>query len=338
MYPSTRPLIAAAFLAAAPSFALGETVAAQWSPAADMPLGVQEIYAGVLDGQVFVTGGIPAEDSGYTDATSTYDPQTDTWTARANLPERRHHISLSVIGDQVYGLGGFTGPFPEWEIKSSVFIYDNASDSWSPGVDLPSPRGEHVSAVVDGKVYVIGGRTGSTDGPQNFAAYKDTSLNEVFDPATGTWEPRAPAPTARNSAAAAVIDGKIYVVGGREYLTADDGDFRLANFDTLEVYDPASDTWETRAPMPKGQGGLAAAALDGKLYAFGGEQWVPSPEVTASAYVYDPATDAWSELPDMPTARHGLAAAAVGSQVVVFGGASLPGIGAIGVNEVLTLD
>jgi N-acetylneuraminic acid mutarotase len=90
--------------------------------------------------------------------------------------------------------------------------------------------------------------------------------------------------------------------------------------------------------MPQAQSGLAATSLNGKLYVFGGEQWVPEQKVFAQSWVYDPKTDVWSALPSLPTPRHGLGASAVGNRIFVFGGATKPGGNtATTINEVLVL-
>jgi hypothetical protein len=91
----------------------------------------------------------------------------------------------------------------------------------------------------------------------------------------------------------------------------------------LEVYDPKLDRWDTRSPMPPARGGLAATSLNGKLYVFGGEQWVPEQKVFAESWVYHPETDVWEALPPLPTPRHGLGASAVGNRIFVFGGGTL---------------
>lgn len=73
--------------------------------------------------------------------------------------------------------------------------------------------------------------------------------------------------------------------------------------------------------MPQGQGGLAAASVGGKLYAFGGEYFNNGGGVYAESWEYDPATDNWNALPDMPHPRHGLGAVSVGDEIYVIGGA-----------------
>jgi Kelch motif len=65
--------------------------------------------------------------------------------------------------------------------------------------------------------------------------------------------------------AAAVIDGRLYAIGGRI-----DGNYSR-NLSTNESYDPATDRWEQRAPMPTARSGIAAAVLHGRIFVFGGE-------------------------------------------------------------------
>src|SRR5207244_13605594 len=67
----------------------------------------------------------------------------------------------------------------------------------------------------------------------------------------------------RNHTAGGVIEGKFYVVGGRA------SDFS-GSTDALEVYDPQTDLWSTRPPMPTARSGLAAAVVDNELWVFGG--------------------------------------------------------------------
>ena len=320
-----------------PLEARAEQGAASWSPAAAMSMARQEIYADALDGKIYSGGGILPRNGDFTDRFEVYDPERDAWTALAPLPEPRHHITISALGKRIYGVGGFVGGIPDWRAQASVYVYDPVADSWSQGIDLPSPRAEHVAAVVDGKIYIIGGRVRETEDADHFFEHIDSTLNEAFDPESGRWSALANAPTARNSAAAAVIDGKIYVVGGRQNLKQPDGSMRIVNLPNLEVYDPRTDSWEQRTAMPQGQGGLAAAAVDGRLYVFGGEQWTPQTRVFEESWLYDPAADSWQALAPMPTPRHGLTAAAVGSRIFVIGGADKPGLGAVATNEALSV-
>lgn len=309
----------------------------RWTRVADATIARQEIYPAVLDGRIIVAGGVLSQAPGFTDHVEAYDPQADRWTTLAPLPEGRHHIALAEAGGKIYGIGGFSGAIPQWRAHATVFVYDAQADRWSAGPALPQARAEGVVAVVKGKIYYIGGRVPASPDAAHINEHVDTARSEALDLASGRWERIPDAPSARNSAAAAVIDDKIYVVGGRQMLKQADGRQRPVNVATLEVYDPATRRWETRAAMPQAQGGLAAAAFGGRLYVFGGEQFVPTSKVFADAWVYDPKADRWSALPPMPTPRHGHGAAVVGKRIFLMGGGEKVGVAASRVQEALEM-
>jgi N-acetylneuraminic acid mutarotase len=102
-----------------------------------------------------------------------------------------------------------------------------------------------------------------------------------------------------------------------------------ANTTALEAYTPATDSWETLPAMPTARGGLAAAAMNGKLYVFGGE----NPGVFPHTEEFDPITRAWRRMRDMPTPRHGMGAVTVGDAIFVIGGGIVAGFGAATTNE-----
>ena len=193
-----------------------------------------------------------------------------------------------------------------------MFRYDDANDTWERAPELPTPTAENIAAVADGLLFVIGGRLPKADRNLEWTDHTDVATSWFFD--GSRWMDAAPMPTARNSAAGGVIDGYIHIVGGR---TVGGG-----NVSAHEVYDPASDRWEMRSPLPKAQGGLAAAAVGDKLYAFGGEFFDnQGGGVYHDAWEYDAITDKWRHIADMPKPRHGLGAVALGGDIYAIGGA-----------------
>ena len=327
------PALLALTLLATSSAALAQT----WSRVADASLARQEIYPAVLDGKIYVAGGILSAAPGFTDLFECYDAATDSWTTLTALPEGRHHIALAAAGGKIYGIGGFSGAMPDWRAHASVFVYDPKAERWTSGPSLPQARAEGVVASIGEKIYFVGGRVPTSAEAKHISEHADTSRAEALDLHSGRWTRIADAPSARNSAAGAVLGNKLYVVGGRQMVAQADGRSRPVNVATLEVYDPATDRWETRAPMPLAQGGLAAAAHDGKLYVFGGEQFVPQAKVFGESWVYDPALDRWSALPAMATPRHGHGAAVVGKRIYLMGGAEKVGVAASAVHEALEI-
>lgn len=132
-------------------------------------------------------------------------------------------------------------------------------------------------------------------------------------PAQWTWVPRASLGASnqpRWGTCEFVIGGKAYVVGGR-----------VGTNDVNEVwaYDPLSDTWEAKAPIP-GERRLAAAfAINGKGYVACG--LVQTSTMLADLLEYDPVADAWTQRAPLPdAARYSAAAFAVGGKGYIVGG------------------
>jgi N-acetylneuraminic acid mutarotase len=88
----------------------------------------------------------------------------------------------------------------------------------------------------------------------------------------------------------------------------------------VEAYDPATNSWTTKAPMPTAREFLAAGVINGKLYAVGGDELTGPFLNTVEAY--DPATNTWTTEASMPTARSGFGASAVNGKLYALGGFS----------------
>lgn len=293
----------------------------RWRDGVALPYRVQEIYPAAHAGGIHLAGGFAALAEGALAPTRRHvrlEPGADEWRELAGLPSARHHATLVGAGTRLLALGGFTaGPDGSWIMTRGTWRYDADADAWAERPSAPEPHAETVCALLGGRVHVVGGRTPSGASNASWDDHVDTDRHFVYDPDAERWDHAAPAPTARNSAAGAVIDGLLYVVGGRTVAGGNVAD--------THVYDAAEDRWRTAAPMPQAQGGLAAAAAGGRLFAFGGEFFGDGGGVYAEAWQYDPDADRWSSVAPMPTPRHGLGAAALEGAIHVIGGATRAG-------------
>jgi N-acetylneuraminic acid mutarotase len=128
---------------------------------------------------------------------------------------------------------------------------------------MPTPRSHATAGLVNGKIYVIGGRVGAA----GIAAASNTNVVEEYDPGTDAWGGvRARMPTARSAMASGVYGGRIYVTGG-EFQDSQ----MMATFRALEAYDPASNTWAVLPPMPVPRHGLAGAVVGHRLHMVSGD-------------------------------------------------------------------
>ena len=135
-----------------------------------------------------------------------------------------------------------------------------------------------------------------------------TETLECYDPQTNMWEYKRPMKVKRFLFAAVVgRDGKIYVFGGRDSLGPAGSS---KTYDTTDVYDPKTDSWSIRSPMPLPREAHAGVlAIDGRIYIMGGESGWKKPPVK-DVFIYDPAIDKWQKGPKMNLPRSTLAAVA----------------------------
>jgi hypothetical protein len=180
-----------------------------------------------------------------------------------------------------------------------------AAFPWVAKSAMPAPRHHFATAVLGGRIFVIGG----DDPAAGVIPAPAVARVDVYDPATDTWSTGPALPVERMDAVAAEVGGRIYLAGGRGLY-----DPMVA---TLFVYDPTADVWSAGAAMPYALTDSAGAAANGHLWVFGGSSGGMD---TANALEYDAAMDAWVARAPVPRAGSGSRAAAVNGQPVLVGG------------------
>jgi N-acetylneuraminic acid mutarotase len=172
---------------------------------------------------------------------------------------------------------------------------------------MPRAVTNHAAVALNGKIYVIGGQ-------EEFLPMSDAV--QEYDPATQLWTLRTGMPTAREAVGAAVLDGRIIVVGGSS------GGMDVT---TVEAYDPAADSWTSLASLSEPRRDLAAEVVGGELFALGGYTGTFALDAgyRRLVEVYDPVGDAWSVTEDMPIPRSDFASAVLATQLIVAGGGNV---------------
>ena len=189
-----------------------------------------------------------------------------------------------------YGIKG------EW--SEPVTVTTARTFTWPVKASMSTARAYHQVAVIDGKIYAIGGYNCSS------------ALNSVeeYDPTTDTWITKESMLTARDSFQVAVVGGKIYAIGGHNGKNA---------LNSVEEYDPATNTWTTKASMTYARSYPHVAQLNGKIYVIGG---LNSNNILNSVEEYDPATNTWTTKASMLIARYHHQVAVVGDKIYAIGG------------------
>jgi N-acetylneuraminic acid mutarotase len=212
-----------------------------------------------------------------------YNAATNTWSTKAQFPTVIQSTNgAGVINGKIYLTGGCTG---SKRYNGRTWMYDPSTNAWTEKATMPVATWAGNAGVIQNKLYVLS----DCDGQEDCGRGTDLYFGR-YDPQANTWTslPLPPSGIGHHTGASAVIGGKFYVVGG-------------GYADGVEVYDPATNQWSTRKPLPGPQVGLASAAVAAKLYVFASTQ----------SSVYDPATDTWNTIAQAPRAGVGLAAARV---------------------------
>ena len=283
----------------------------EWTELEDLPQALGEVSAGIINDELYVIGqGHPG--------TFAYDFFSGTWDAglQARTYTGNHHAA-EVINGRFYLFGGLE---PD---MNYVQIYDPETDSWSLGAPVPWSGGSASSALIDGKVYLAGGISGSST----------VTSNAVYDPVADSWTPLAPMPFGRNHAASAT-DGELFYIFGGRGPGSGDGNVVAEGFDDVLIYNQGTDSWSTNAPpLPQKRGGLGkAVCFGGEFYMMGGETTeTGTGAVAGNVYdrvdVYNPVTQTWRLDQSMITPRHGIFPVLYNEAIYLPGGSTASGGG-----------
>jgi RNA polymerase sigma factor (sigma-70 family) len=202
----------------------------KWTKKADMPTARWESSIAVVNGKIYVMGGGTGSTvlggalfpDKTTSAVEEYDPVTDTWIKKGDMPLAFSGSASGVVKDKIYLMGGGNEDHKDHSF-STVWEYDPIKDTWTKKADMPTPRGGLAAAVVNNRVYAIGGGKSVLE-PIMY------SVVEEYNPTTDKWTKKADMPTARSLLSADTVNGKIYVVGGAAFV------FDFSKI--LEEYDP----------------------------------------------------------------------------------------------------
>jgi hypothetical protein len=213
----------------------------------------------IINGQIYVFGG--GIDKEIVTDVEAYNPLTDSWTKKAPIPlDSGAPVSLNacaVVNGNAYLMGGQSTVEP-----ARVAEYDPVADSWRLTNSVRQEYGGEALSL-NSLIYFIGGcefrSAGQCDHPRD--------LLQSYDPAADAWTDHHPMLIPHTHHCAALLDGKIYVMGGGDMAARAVNEATLVD-KHLEVYDPATDTWAALPglPMLDGLVNVGCNAVNGKIY------------------------------------------------------------------------
>ncbi|MBN1447177.1 MAG: Omp28-related outer membrane protein [Bacteroidetes bacterium] len=232
---------------------------------------------------------------------------------------KRHATMIAVLLLAVFFAGSIhaqQAPRVPLDVPNSVVLPDpmfkggggSILGQWATVASLPNGKMYQTVGEADGMLYVFAGVSDDTESAFDPSSFK-------YDPATDTWTQIADFPFEKFLLGRAeTVNGKIYIFGGVENL----GSSYKANQAMVE-YDPATDTYTQKTPMPAVQSYAGSGVINDNIYVIAGNG------VTESVYlrtvqVYDPATDSWFQNTDYPRDVKFMGATTVGDKIVCMGG------------------
>jgi N-acetylneuraminic acid mutarotase len=219
-----------------------------WNPLPSIPQPTSDMGMAAAARRIFVAGGL-TEKAKPTANLWIFQPADGRWQRGPSMPGVRAYAVLVAHGDKLYVLGG------KGAEADKPFIYSLSSGSWRVGAAaMPRPRAQAAAALLDGNIYVIGGRD---------AEGRASAAVDVFNPGEGRWRRGPDLPSARSGLTAATLGGRLHIAGG-ERLDP------LKTFADHLVLDQAKGAWMAAQPMSAPRASLASAVAGGSWYLMGG--------------------------------------------------------------------
>lgn len=262
----------------------------RWEPVGGLQTPRDDFVTAVVDGEIWVLGGMTGDRGNRLTSIEVYDPDTRAWTTSdIEMPVGLASLEGVSVGHRIFVFGGLDEASRPADFAA---VLDTSTGTWTQLPALPHARYAHtVTLHEDGRIYVVGGE--SVAGA--------VSEVDVFDVRLTTWSAGTPMPLARGSHDTVSTQDGLYVLGGWR----NGGPSRL-----VQVYVPATGTWTKAPALPEPMSRGGAAVLGDRL-------WVSFHEFAATL---DLSTREWASANHPPLSRHGHGVVALDGAVYAIGG------------------
>lgn len=248
-----------------------------WAETARLPAPRHHPMIVSVGGAVFALGGYGRSEAGeWTSMTECWALEGDGWreVTRLRAPQAEtvglgHDGRIHLIGGRA-PKGAANGGWNDQGDIATHRVFEVASGQWSERAPLPLARNSAAGVVHDGAMWVAGGRTVEGGG---------TGRLDRYDPVRDTWEARAPIPPSSTGrqvggglALGVLGDGRLAAFGGEWFGPRGSGGGGV--FSETWLYDVGADGWSAGPSMTTPRHGLAAASIQGAVFALAGGRTV----------------------------------------------------------------
>ncbi|XP_071338366.1 kelch-like protein 22 isoform X2 [Trachinotus anak] len=196
----------------------------------------------VVGGHIYAIGG--RDYSNELDSVERYDPHTNMWEFVSPLKREVYAHAGAVMDGKMYITCGRRG----LAYLRETYCFDPAANHWTACADGPVERAWHSMAAVNGRIYVIGGSNDER------GYRRDVLKVACLDPTANSWSLMTPLPAGHGEPGVAVLDSRIYILGGRSH---DKGN----RMKYVHVYNTDTDEWESETEFKERVSGLAACVV-----------------------------------------------------------------------------
>ena len=258
----------------------------------------------LLGGVVYIGGGYEGkkEASYRLDA---YNLATNQWILPP-IATQYCRFAMTVLNEKLVTAGGRT---ENHEVVKKVLVLD--AGEWKSYSEMPTARSWATAVGYHSTLIMIGGGVKVKD------EWQRISTIEILDSTTGCWYTCDNLPSPHQQLKAAIMNDKLYLLGGFDEDLKPSSQVFVASLDTLPAHQlnwrPAPDTpWCSSAPV---------VLYNKFLLTVGGRQ--PSDYASQSSEVYalNPSTGQWKCLSNnLPGARSLMATVSMDDKMIVIGG------------------
>lgn len=263
-----------------------------WTSTTSNPVGRAEAFGGNVRGYLYIFGGY--SDSTFVPVTTVnrFNPTTRTWTKMNDLPEGLSQSATAISGSTMYFAGGYVANGTKQTFATrKVWKYDSTTDTYSEIDWLPEARGVGALALWNNRLFYFGGSDINR---------ADTTKCWMLDLSlvTTSWTQIASLPVKTNRAGVAVVNNKIYLIGGQQLY-----DSNAIYQSGVYAYDPVNDSWSQKASLPSARSHIMASTFvrNDKIIVAGGEG--VGRAKLSKVDQYDPSKNEWTSLTSLPAAR-----------------------------------
>ncbi|CAD7093339.1 unnamed protein product [Hermetia illucens] len=255
----------------------------KWSALKNMTARRLQFGVAVMEDKLIIVGGRDGLKT--LNSVESLDMNTMIWSQLNPMGTHRHGLGVAILEGPLYAVGGHDG----WSYLNTVERWDPLARTWSYVASMSAMRSTAGVAVLGGRLYVVGGRDGSV-------CHRSV---ECYDPHTNKWTLRAPMNKRRGGVGVTVANGYLYALGGHDCPASNPS---VCRTDTVERYDPGTDTWTLIASLSIGRDAIGVALLGDRLIAAGG---FDGNHYLKTVEEYDPETNEWSLIAPLNFSRAG---------------------------------